>query len=241
MHRNGRWWPFWINFMRRYPKITQCQTWYPCENNLVHYMRSTVHASDLGRNFAQIRRKKNNIGVSHQSVSPRCSYQIVSAHRWCNWYTNTRVWRREGKNKKKQKKKRTKTTRNSPCIMDNLKRNSIKQEKRDNELWLACIIEFQLSIRPVWRLTSHKYASACVCILLGIVRIQYGFKRYGRGRLQLLLHILQTEHGRPIPLDPINFQGSSKRTASQGVEILPKLILSPLKKNFMYESEYWRR
>lgn len=125
--------------------------------------------------------------------------------------------------------------------MDNLKRNSIKQEKRDNELWLACIIEFQLSIRPVWRLTSHKYASACVCILLGIVRIQYGFKRYGRGRLQLLLHILQTEHGRPIPLDPINFQGSSKRTASQGVEILPKLILSPLKKNFMYESEYWRR
>ena len=146
-----------------------------------------------------------------------------------------------GKKQKKKKKKRTKTTRNSPCIMDNLKRNSIKQEKRDNELWLACIIEFQLSIRPVWRLTSHKYASACVCILLGIVRIQYGFKRYGRGRLQLLLHILQTEHGRPIPLDPINFQGSSKRTASQGVEILPKLILSPLKKNFMYESEYWRR
>ena len=197
-------------------------------------MRSTVHASDLGRNFAQIRRKKkqywciSSIGISTLLISNSLGSQMVQLV-----YKHESVKER-GKKKKKKKKKRAKTTRNSPCIMDNLKRNSIKQEKRDNELWLACIIEFQFSIRPVWRLTSHKYAAACVCILLGIVRIQYGFKRYGRGRLQLLLHILQTEHGRPIPLDPINLQGSSKRTASQGVETLPKLILSPLKKKKLH-------
>ena len=80
-------------------------------------MRSTVHASDLGRNFAQIRRKKkqywciSSIGISTLLISNSLGSQMVQLV-----YKHESVKERGKKKKKKKKKKGPKKPETVPVL-----------------------------------------------------------------------------------------------------------------------------